>query len=319
MEGEDVRLARQHNVGDGAVDAAEELVPDPVFRLKGDAVVFLEIPGSLQPGGADDHVPVRGEEGQEVEEPAVHAKGLDGGAGVHLRDPLSLPLRAVQPEQVERRGAEDADGVDSEPVPFRRFPPEFFTEFGGLRETLRFKDGVERSFLQRFDEGHVSELRALVVVLHAVGLDGQSREAELLLAHAGEGFEVGAHDGRDRGPDEGDEVRVPDRFHGAADFVDGPFIAAEDGVQVPDARRVYGALLVAPPRLIEAADVARTAAGVQDDDDAAELVEHGHGTGLVRGKGAQVSVKAFHSLASLSSGFSLSTRSSSSSRPSTAV
>ena len=210
--------------------------------------------------------------------------------GLFRFDPLADEFRAVKAQKVQRSRAEDADGghmgpwVDGRRVLQRR-------RFGGSHpgrqvQTELFEGRVQRAFLQRFDEGHVRELCALVVVLHAVGLDGQGRQAELLLAHAGKGFEVGAHDRRDRGPDQRDEVRVPDRFHGAADFVDGPLVAAEDGVEVPDARRVHGALFVAPAGLVEAADVSRTAAGVQDDDDAAELVEHGHGAGLVRGKGA---------------------------------
>ena len=312
-------VCRLRGLAHPPVQRHRQLVADGVAHLVGDAVLLLEVLRGLQSRGGHDHVAVHREQVAELVEATVHAEHVDvrlvvfigllhdvaegrgdlPGPQPHVQqvllgllrlDPLADEFRAVEAQKVEGRGTQDADGGHMGPR----------VDGGGTLQRGGFLGGhpgrqvqsqllvrsVQSAFLQRFDEGHVREFRALVVVLHAVGLDGQGREAELLLAHAGEGFQVRAHDRRDRGPDQRDEVRVPDRFHGAADFVDGPFIATEDGIQVPDARRVHGALFVPPAGLVEATDVSRAAAGVQDDDDAAELVEHGHGAGLVRGKGA---------------------------------
>lgn len=104
-------------------------------------------------------------------------------------------------------------------------------------------------------------------------------------SHVLQGLIVRADDRRDRRPDDSGKVGI-NRFGSLAEFIDQAVVAAEDGVHIAQAGTEDGTLFpTEPARFIETADVAGTAAGIANDDDAVQSVEDGRRAGVVRCKG----------------------------------
>ena len=134
----------------------------------------------------------------------------------------------------------------------------------------------------------VSGAGASVVETRAVRAHGDGRQACLLFDHVADSAEVGGDDGGHRRADKSDK-RDGELGGCLAYLGDEIRVAAHDGVHVAQARAEYGGRLriFLPARLVEAADIARAAARIDDDRHAAERVEHGGRAGRVRRKRRQ--------------------------------
>ena len=167
-------------------------------------------------------------------------------------------------------------------------------------------DGARMWLDMAWNAGKMGEERligfgdALVIGARAIGLDGEDGNLEAAFGEAGEGGEVGTDDGGDRGTDEGGKRKGMggggEGFGSGAELVDELGIAAEDGVHVAEggADNDRRGIFFVEARFVEAAEVASTAASVDDDDKASEGIEDRGSTSVIGGKGGEVETEAFH-------------------------
>ena len=146
---------------------------------------------------------------------------------------------------------------------------------------------------KRCQQCKVGLLRTVFKAFHTVRFDAKNGHAYLLLQHTAKGLIVRADDCRHRCAHDGDEFRLQP-FLGMGDLLHQGPVPAHNGIHVPEAGTEDGGALTAPAGLIKAADVAGAAACIQDHHHAAQLVQYGNGTGLVRRKGCQIFSKSAH-------------------------
>ncbi len=135
--------------------------------------------------------------------------------------------------------------------------------------------------------------RAVFEAFHAVCFNAEDRHAYLLLQHTAKGLVICADDRRHRCAHDGDEFRLQ-LFLSMGDLLHQGPVPAHNGIHVPETGTEDGGSRTAPAGLVKAADIAGAAARIQDHHHAAQLVQYGNGTGLVRRKGCQIFSKSAH-------------------------
>ena len=114
-----------------------------------------------------------------------------------------------------------------------------------------------------------------VIKLHSIGIYRKYRKVCFFLAHPLQCLIIRSDHGGHRRSDHCRKacLHLFCRIH---KFGNQAVIPSQDGIHVPKSRTEHGTFALKPSWLIKAADISRTASGITDHDDPAQLIQNRH-------------------------------------------
>ena len=155
------------------------------------------------------------------------------------------------------------------------------------RQLLRCKRAKNPRICEHFTE---------IIAACSVRFNGDAGQTGFLLDHAFEGLIIRRNDSRNRRPDDRSKRRR-NLLRDLRQLPDQQFISAENRVHVAQSGAEKSRRFLMPARFIEAADITGAAARIADDGDAAELIEHAAGSGIIGRQGREMRQQPAHGVA----------------------